>query len=155
MTWTTDTQCISSLCFYLNIKKYLRSHEKTFWYAEIFALSKWRTLWWDPQSVSLVVSVNETLTCNDLAWTFKITVLLKYGRPVAKCDQWIQGATQGPTMDGPFGDQWIIYVLQKIFRKKSGQTTPQMHWCQIHGLAQDCRISIANVLEILQSCTKP
>ena len=84
-----------------------------------------------------------------------MAVPLKYGRSVAKCDPWIQRATQGPTMDGPFGDQWIIYVLQKIFRKKSGQTTPQMHWYQIHGLAQDCRISIANALEILQSCTKP
>ena len=49
-----------------------------------------------------------------------VIVLLKYGRPVAKCDPWIQRATEGPTMDGPLGDQWIIYVLQKIFRKKSG-----------------------------------
>ena len=40
-------------------------------------------------------------------------LLLKYGRPVAKCDPWIQRATQGPPMDGPFGDQWILYVLQK------------------------------------------
>ena len=55
-------------------------------------------------------------------------MLLKYGRPVAKYDPWIQRATQGPTMDGPLGDQSILYVLQKIFRKKSGQTTPQMHW---------------------------
>ena len=29
---------------------------------------------------------------------------------VAKCDPWIQRATQDPTMDGPFGDQWILYV---------------------------------------------
>ena len=50
-------------------------------------------------------------------------VLLKYGRPVANCDPWIQRATKGPTMDGPFGDQWILYVLEKILRKKSGQTT--------------------------------
>ena len=42
-------------------------------------------------------------------------VLLKYGRPVAKCDPWIQRETQGPTMDGPFGDQWILYVLQKKY----------------------------------------
>ena len=69
-------------------------------------------------------------------------MLLKYGRPVAKCDPWIQRATQGPTVDGPFGDQWILY-------------SPQMHWYRIHGLAQDCSISIANALEILQSCTKP
>ena len=52
---------------------------------------------------------------------------------------------------GPIGDQWILYVLKKIFRKKSGQTTPQMQWYHIHGLAQDCSISIANALEILQS----
>ena len=36
---------------------------------------------------------------------------MKYGRPVAKCDPWIQWATQGPTMDGPFGDQWILYAF--------------------------------------------
>ena len=47
------------------------------------------------------------------------SVLLKYGHPVAKCYPWIQRATQGPTMDGPFGDQWIHY-----HRNKSGQTTP-------------------------------
>ena len=34
-------------------------------------------------------------------------MLLKYGRPIAKCDPWIYRATQGPTMDIPFGDQWI------------------------------------------------
>ena len=73
-------------------------------------------------------------------------VLLKYGRPVANCDPWIQQATQGPTMDGPFGEQWILYVLQKISQTKSGQTTPQMHWYHIHGLTQDCSISIANAL---------
>ena len=79
--------------------------------------------------------------------SFRVTpVLLKYVHPVAKCDPWIQRATEGPTMDGPFVDQWIIYVLQKIFRKKSGQTPPQMHWYKIHGLAQDCSISIANAL---------
>ena len=37
-----------------------------------------------------------------------LTVLLKYGRPVAKCDPWIHQATQGPTIDGPFGDQWNL-----------------------------------------------
>ena len=36
-------------------------------------------------------------------------MLLKFGRPVAKCDPWIQRATQGPNMDGPFGDQLILY----------------------------------------------
>ena len=86
---------------------------------------------------------------------YKLAVLLKYGRPVTNCDPWIQRATQGPTMDGPFSDQWILYVLQKIFRMKGGQTTPQMHWYHIHGLAQDCSISIANTLQILQSCTEP
>ena len=40
-------------------------------------------------------------------------VLLKYGRPVAKCDPWTQRVTQGPTMDCPFGDQCILYDLQK------------------------------------------
>ena len=30
-----------------------------------------------------------------------------------------------------------------------------MHWYHIHGLSQDCSISIANAPEILQSCTKP
>ena len=74
---------------------------------------------------------------------------------VANCDPWIQRATKGPTMDGLFGDQWICYVLQEIFRKKSGQTTPQMHWYHIYGLTEDCSISIANALEILQSCRKP
>ena len=37
-----------------------------------------------------------------------LTVLLKYGRPVAKYDPSFHRATQGPTIDGPFGDQWII-----------------------------------------------
>ena len=36
------------------------------------------------------------------------SVLLKYGRPVAKYDPWIHRATQGPAIDGPFGDQWIL-----------------------------------------------
>ena len=35
-------------------------------------------------------------------------VLLKYGRPVAKCDPWIHRASQGPTIDGLFGDQRIL-----------------------------------------------
>ena len=59
-------------------------------------------------------------------------------------------------MDGPFGDQWILCVLQKIFRRKVDQ---QLRRCidiiSMHGLAQDCSISIANAREILQSCTKP
>ena len=84
-----------------------------------------------------------------------LTALLKYGHPVANCDPWIQRATQGSPLDGPFGDPWILYVLQKKFRKKSGQTTPQMYWYHIHGSAQDCSISIANTLEIPQFCTKP
>ena len=46
------------------------------------------------------------------------TVLLKYGHPVAKCDPWVHRATQGPTIDGPFGDQWIFQVLQKCFGMK-------------------------------------
>ena len=82
-----------------------------------YAPSKWET----------------SLHCNDIShWLSAhldrslIAVLLKYGRPVAKCDPWIQRATQGPTMDGPFGDQWLLYVLQKIFRNKSGKATPQM-----------------------------
>ena len=36
------------------------------------------------------------------------TVLLKYGRPVAKWDPWIHRANKGPTIDGPFGDRWIL-----------------------------------------------
>ena len=55
---------------------------------------------------------------------------------------------QGPTMDGPFSDQWIHY-----HRNKSGQRTPQIHWYHIHSLAQDYSISIANTPEILQSWT--
>ena len=35
-------------------------------------------------------------------------VLLKYGRPVAKRDPWIHRATQGPTIDRPFGDKWML-----------------------------------------------
>ena len=35
-------------------------------------------------------------------------VLLKYGRPVAKCYPWIHRAIQGPTIDCLFGDQWIL-----------------------------------------------
>ena len=60
-----------------------------------------------------------------------ITVLLKYGRPVAKCDPWVHRATQGPTIDGPFGDQWILQVLQKMFWNESGETIPQMHGYQM------------------------
>ena len=36
------------------------------------------------------------------------SLLLKYGRLVAKCDTWIHRATQGPAIDAPFGDQWIL-----------------------------------------------
>ena len=57
-----------------------------------------------------------------------MAVLLKYFRPVAKCDPWIHPATQGPTIDGPFGDTIDSLVLQKIFQDESGQTIPQMHW---------------------------
>ena len=56
---------------------------------------------------------------------------MEYGRPVAKCDPWFHRATQGPTIDGPFGDQWILKVLQKMFWNESGETIPQMHWYQI------------------------
>ena len=49
------------------------------------------------------------------------TVLLKYGRPVAKCDPWIHRATQGLTIDGPFGNQWILKVLQKMLRNEKGR----------------------------------
>ena len=92
-----------------------------------------------------------------LFWTdvpriMSFTVLLKHGRPVAKCDPWIQQATQDPTMDGPFGDQWILCVLQKNFGRKVDR---QLHRYHIHGLAQDCSIPIANAPERLQSCTKP
>ena len=51
-------------------------------------------------------------------WGPPVTVLLKYGRPVAKWDPSIHRATQGPTIDGPFGDQWILWVLQKMFRNE-------------------------------------
>ena len=37
-----------------------------------------------------------------------VSVLLKYGRQVTKCDPWIHRASQGPTIDGLFGDQWIL-----------------------------------------------
>ena len=30
---------------------------------------------------------------------------------VAKRDPYIDGATQSPTMDGPFGDQWSLWVF--------------------------------------------
>ena len=66
-----------------------------------------------------------------------------------------------PTGDPRSYHGWSIWrpmnylCFAKIFRKKSGQTTPHMHWYHIHGLAQDCNIYIANALEILQSCTKP
>ena len=52
-------------------------------------------------------------------------MLLKYGRPVTKCDPWIHRATQGPTTDGPFGDQLILWVLQKIFQNETGH---KIHW---------------------------
>ena len=51
----------------------------------------------------------------------------KNGRPVAKCDH----ESIGPTTDGPFNDQWILQVLQKMFWNESGQTIPQMRWYQI------------------------
>ena len=50
---------------------------------------------------------------------------------VAKCDPWIHRATQGPTIDGPFSDRWILQVLPKMFWNESGQTIPQMRWYQI------------------------
>ena len=34
--------------------------------------------------------------------------MLKYGRPVPKYDPRIHRATQGPTIAGLFGDQWIL-----------------------------------------------
>ena len=36
------------------------------------------------------------------------------------------GRTQGPTIDGPFGNQWILKVLQKIFRNETGHMVPQI-----------------------------
>ena len=57
----------------------------------------------------------EVILLNDKkkGWDFffnsaSLTVLLKYGRPVAKYDPSFHRATQGPTIDGPFGYQWII-----------------------------------------------
>ena len=60
-----------------------------------------------------------------------MTVLLKYGRWVAKCDPWIYQATQGSTIDGPFGYQWILQVLLKMFCNESGEAIPQMYWYQM------------------------
>ena len=51
--------------------------------------------------------VQTTVQVNN-AFQTPYSVLLKYGRPVAKCDPRIHRATQGPTTDGPFGDQWIL-----------------------------------------------
>ena len=38
---------------------------------------------------------------------------MKYGRPIAKCEPCIHRATEGPTMDGPFGDQYKFYCKNK------------------------------------------
>ena len=54
-------------------------------------------------------------------------MLLKYGRPVVKNDISMR-VTQGPTMDGPFGDQlseiFQLGFAENIWERKraSGQT---------------------------------
>ena len=58
-------------------------------------------------------------------------VLLKRGRPGAKCDLWILWATQGLTMYGPVllaTNKFFRFCKKKIFQNESGQTFPQMPW---------------------------
>ena len=57
--------------------------------------------------------------------------MLRKRSPGRQMQPWIHRATQGPTIDGPFNDQWILQVLQKMFWNESGQTIPQMRWYQI------------------------
>ena len=86
--------------------------------------------------------------------------------PLKTLEDWIL------TMFGPGnGFMWFIYTCSSVL--------PNLHWCnpmtapapvkyswgmgktkkngqyQTDGLVQDCSVSIANALEILQSCTKP
>ena len=61
--------------------------------------------------------------------------------------------------------EWVcvfIHILHGHFKmavRKSQKTLPVSEKCGeytcVYGLVQDCSISIANALEILQSCTKP
>ena len=69
-------------------------------------------------------------------------VLLKYGRPVAKCDPWIHWATQGPTIDGPFGDQWRF--CRKYFRMKLDITIPEISCVHLYLCLNKTRTSIGS-----------
>ena len=52
-------------------------------------------------------------------------------------------------------DIHIRAISQEIIRCLNHQSLKSLWKLHINGLVQDCSISIANALEILQSCTKP
>ena len=61
-----------------------------------------------------------------------LTVLLKYGRPVANATHVpsiINWATQDPIMDGPYGDLWNLEILQRIFQNESGHVNDFGGFC--------------------------
>ena len=47
-----------------------------------------------------------------------------------------------------------VYCIQNIKQKASWRHEHLDRLLHVDGLAQDCSISITNVLELLQSCTK-
>ena len=62
----------------------------------------------------------------------------------------VESSHKGPVMqsfDVWFVDDSLIKLLNKVILP--------MIWNYIDGLVQDCSISIANTLELLQSCTEP
>ena len=94
--------------------------------------------------------------------TFCLTGPL-WGESTSHCDWWIPH-TKGQQC----GALLIILMfnLRKLLNKQSsfwGFEIPQSscditlisHFLKIKGLVQDCSNSIANALELLQSCTKP
>ena len=51
--------------------------------------------------------------------------------------------------------QEVSMLLHNIFLKENVWISIQLHGYHFDGLVQDCSISIANAMEILQYCTKP
>ena len=49
----------------------------------------------------------------------------------------------------------VLFLLAKCKSSHHVHDTCLCLWSSFNGLAQDCSITIANALEILQSCTKP
>ena len=104
----------------------------------LFYLNHYLNHWWLIVTIVTKNNGNNFLTLEQLHTFFKLfffklwyyspilfTSAAEIRSPGRQIRPMNQRATQGPTMDGLFGDQWILYVLQKYFQRKVDRQLPR------------------------------